>query len=284
MWFILTIFLVTMSDQNPGKLNRLLAGLGDSTLVTTRWLREHGYASNLVARYVASGWLESPARGVYLRKGGHLSWQGVLRALQADEGLPLHAGGRFALAWWGHEHYLRLGTSATVTLYGPGSLPGWAGKLPLKERIVGCGKGPFDFQALRFSGESADEALRERGLERLSQDSEAHGLVFATPERAMLELCDAPVDAALVYEADALMQGMANLRPKRVEMLLRHCVSIKAKRLFLALAERHAHAWLPHVSLEGVDLGRGKRALVPGGRLHPTYHITLPTDLDEQLG
>ena len=100
----------------------------------------------------------------------------------------------------------------------------------------------------------------------------------------MLELCDAPADAAIVYEADALMQGMANLRPKRVETLLCHCVSIKAKRLFLALAERHAHAWLPHVSLDGVDLGRGKRALVPGGRLHPTYHITLPADLDEQLG
>lgn len=273
-----------MSDQNPGKLNQLLASLGDSTLVTTRWLRERGYASNLVARYVASGWLESPARGVYLRKGGHLSWQGVLRALQAGEDLPLHAGGRFALAWRGYEHYLRLGTSATVTLYGPEPLPGWAGKLPLKERVVGCGKGPFDFPALRFSGEAMDDALRERGLERLSHDSEADGLVFATPERAMLELCDAPADAALVYEADALMQGMANLRPKRLETLLHHCVSIKAKRLFLALAERHGHAWLPHVSLEGVDLGRGKRSLVPGGRLHPTYHITLPADLDEQLG
>ena len=276
--------LVTMSDQNPRKINRLLASLGDSRRVTSRWLREHGYASNLVARYVASGWLESPARGVYLRKGGHLSWQSVLRALQVGEGLPLHVGGRFALAWRGHEHYLRLGTSATVTLYGPERLPGWVDRVPLKERVVGCGKGPFDFPALRFSGETADDALRERGLEHLSHDSEADGLVFATPERAMLELCDAPADAALVYEADALMQGMANLRPKRVEALLRHCLSIKAKRLFLALAERHGHAWLPHVSLEGVDLGRGKRSLVPGGRLHPTYHITLPADLDEQLG
>ena len=55
------------------------------------------------------------------------------------------------------------------------------------------------------------------------------------------------------------------------------------ERLFLALADRHRHAWLAHVSLEGVDLGRGKRALVPGGRLHPTYQITLPGDLDEHL-
>ena len=77
---------------------------------------------------------------------------------------------------------------------------------------------------------------------------------------------------------------MTSLRPQRVGMLLRHCRSIKAKRLFLALAERHAHAWLAHVPMEGVDLGTGKRSLVPGGRLDPTYQITLPGDLDEHLG
>lgn len=100
----------------------------------------------------------------------------------------------------------------------------------------------------------------------------------------MLELCDGPPGAALVYEADALMQGMATLRPQRVGMLLRHCRSIKAKRLFLALADRHEHAWLSRVPMDGVDLGSGKRALTPGGQLHPTYLITLPGDLDEYLG
>jgi hypothetical protein len=33
-----------------------------------------------------------------------------------------------------------------------------------------------------------------------------------------------------------------------------------------------------------VYLGKGKRCLVPGGRLNPTYQITLPGDLDEHLG
>ncbi|MGP9467981.1 MULTISPECIES: type IV toxin-antitoxin system AbiEi family antitoxin domain-containing protein [unclassified Halomonas] len=272
-----------MSDQNDGKLNRLLAGLSDTGVVSSRWLRAHGYYSSLLARYVGSGWLVSPARGVYMRKGGSLHWEGVVRALQQMEGLSLHIGGRFALAWLGHEHYLRLGEAEVVTLYGPDRMPGWVHKLPLVERIEYCGKGPFDLPEIPFTGETTGQALLDQGLEQ--REALPSGmLMFSTPERAMLELCDEASDAGRVYEVDALMQAMATLRPRRLEMLLRHCHSIKAKRLFLALAERHGHAWFSHLSIEGVDLGRGKRSLVPGGRLHPTYHIVLPGDLDEQLG
>ena len=80
-----------MGDPSPGKLN-LLAELGDTRLVSSRWLRAHGYCNSLVARYVGSGWLVSPARGVYVRKGGRLQWEGVVRSLQAGEGMPLHLG------------------------------------------------------------------------------------------------------------------------------------------------------------------------------------------------
>lgn len=48
---------------------------------------------------------------------------------------------------------------------------------------------------------------------------------------------------------------------------------------FLALADRSRPTWLAHVPLKDVDLG-GASALVPGGRLHPAYKITLPGDLD----
>lgn len=273
-----------MGDQNHGKLNQLLATLGDTTLVSSRWLRAHGYSNSLVARYVASGWMVSPARGVYMRQGGRLQWQGVVHSLQANEALPLHVGGRFALAMQGHEHYLRLGEAATITLYGPERLPGWVGKLPLNEHFKFHGKGPFDLPALRFTPDLPEQALLDHGLTWHEISPGTDALACATPERAMLELCDGVANAALVYEVDALMQAMTTLRPQRVGMLLRHCRSIKAKRLFLALAERHRHAWLAHVPLDGVDLGRGKRALVPGGRLHPTYQITLPGDLDEHLG
>lgn len=240
-------------------------------------------ATSLLARYMASGWLQSPARGVYLRKGGKPTWDGLLHSLQSLEQLPIHAGGRFALARHGHEHYLRLGEPATLTLYGEARLPAWARKLPLPERIQACGRGPFDWPPLSFDADTPGETLNAQGLERLTDGPGAVGIVFSMPERAMLELCDEPPDSALVYELDAIMQGLATLRPQLVGTLLRHCHSIKAKRLFLALAERHHHAWLPHVDLQGVDLGRGKRVLVPGGKLNARFHITLPADLDEQL-
>lgn len=275
--------LSTMDAQNSGKLNRLMAELGDTRLVSSRWLRMHDYSNSLVVRYVGSGWLVSPARGVYMRAGGRLQWDGVVRSLQVGEGVPLHVGGRFALALQGHEHYLRLGDAGTITLYGPVPPPGWVGKLPMEQRFEYQGKGPFDLPAVSFTAEVSETALSKAGLALHSAAPGVDALVSSTPERAMLELCDGVSDMAGVYEADALMQAMTTLRPQRVALLLRHCGSIKAKRLFLALADRHRHAWLAHVPLDGVDLGRGKRALVPGGRLHPTYQITLPGDLDEHL-
>lgn len=275
--------LIIMSDQKSCKLNCLLAALSDTRLISSRWLRAHGYSNSLVARYVGSGWLVSPARGVYMRKGGRLQWDGVVRSLQVGEGLPLHVGGRFALSLQGHEHYLRLGDAGVITLYGTQRPPGWLGNLPLQQRFEFMGDGAFDLPPISFVADVPEKTLSEQGLAWYQAAPGTDAVVCSTPERAMLELCDAVAGAALVYEVDALMQAMTTLRPQRVSLLLRHCRSIKAKRIFLALAERHQHAWLSHVSLEGVDLGRGKRALVPGGRLHPTYQITLPVDLDEHL-
>lgn len=272
-----------MSGRNAGKLNLLLEQLGDTSLVSSRWLRGHGYPSNLVARYVASGWLQSPARGVYLRKGGTPTWEGMLRSLQNLERLPVHAGGRFALARQGHEHFLRFGEPATLTLYGPAKLPAWARALPLRERVQLRGRSPFDWPPLTFDASTSDVTLNDQGLQRTADDTAAASVVVAMPERAILEVCDEQPTDALVHEANALVQGLATLRPALVSRLLQHCTSIKAKRLFLALADRHHHAWLPHVDLTHVDLGRGKRVLVRGGKLNAKYQITLPADLDAEL-
>lgn len=53
-----SVILSTMDAQNSGKLNRLLAELGDTRLVSSRWLRAHGYSNSLVASSLLAltGW------------------------------------------------------------------------------------------------------------------------------------------------------------------------------------------------------------------------------------
>jgi len=45
------------------------------------------------------------------------------------------------------------------------------------------------------------------------------------------------------------------------------------------LAEACGHRWLQQLDLATVSLGSGKRVVVPGGHLHPKYHITVPAEV-----
>ncbi len=76
------------------------------------------------------------------------------------------------------------------------------------------------------------------------------------------------------------MEGLANLSPRRLQGLLEACRSVKAKRLFFFFADRHQHAWLKRLDRQAIDLGKGDRLLVKGGKLNSVYHITVPGDLD----
>jgi hypothetical protein len=85
-------------------------------------------------------------------------------------------------------------------------------------------------------------------------------------------------------DARLLMEGLTTLRPSVLQSLLEDCNSVKAKRLFLSLAESAGHAWLGKLDLARVDLGKGKRVLVKGakgGRLDAKYQIVLPASRDD---
>ena len=76
------------------------------------------------------------------------------------------------------------------------------------------------------------------------------------------------------------MEGLRNLSPRRLHGMLADCRNIKVKRLFLWFAERHNHAWLQKLDRSGIDLGKGKRMLVRGGKLDTKYNITVPESLN----
>jgi len=103
-------------------------------------------------------------------------------------------------------------------------------------------------------------------------------VTVSDPERAILELLFQQVSDEAGYEhARLVFEGLGTLRPALVQALLENCGSVKVKRLFLHLAELHAHPWWGQLELKKVSLGSGKRVLVPGGRLDPKYLITVPT-------
>jgi hypothetical protein len=43
--------------------------------------------------------------------------------------------------------------------------------------------------------------------------------------------------------------------------------------------EPNQHAWAKRIKKDDIDLGKGKRMLVKGGKLNSTYQITVPEDL-----
>ncbi|MEM9388172.1 MAG: AbiEi antitoxin N-terminal domain-containing protein [Pseudomonadota bacterium] len=119
--------LRTRRMQNAGKLNRLQHLL----LVTAQWLEARGYSRALRSKYVASGWLEQPARGVFTRPGGIERWEQLVVSLQSLLRLPVAVGGRTAHGLQGYEHYLPLGEQGNVHLFSETAVPGWLSKLSL---------------------------------------------------------------------------------------------------------------------------------------------------------
>ena len=276
-----------MAEQTGQKLKWLEKNLPEGLVVDAAWLTEHGYSTGLRRQYVTAGWLEQPARQVYRRPRGTLSWQQVVISLQTLLlRSPLTVGGRTALELQGYAHYLPQRQIA-VHLYGPSAPPTWLVKLPLDVRFVYHNSEKLfrnDPVTLGTTSLSWDVAKNEVSASGGSFTVQPWGqwdwpLTLSTPERAVLEWLDELPNRETFQQVDDLFQGLANLRPKRLGKLLQDCKNVKVKRLFFLFADRHKHAWLKHLDKNRVDLGKGDRALVKGGKLDRTYRITVPEDL-----
>lgn len=267
----------TVNIQKPSKLNQLQHVLPEGLPVNSDWLQNQGYSRQLIARYVQSGWLSSPARTVYRRESLLLNqnaWEPAVISLQNLLKLPLTVGGRTALELHGLTHYLSQVTSE-VHLYGSESLPTWLNKLPLKQRFVFHSTSLFK----STSGRSKKNKEYQRAnFEQHKWEGLEWTMLISTPERAILEVLDELPTNESFHQADMLMEGLSNLRPAFLNMVLADCRSVKTKRLFLWFAQRHNHAWFKGVETEKIDLGQGKRMIVAGGRLDRQYLITVPRE------
>lgn len=277
-----------MTVRIKNKLNLLGRELAEGLLVDAAWLERRGYSRSLRSQYVAAGWLKQPARGVYCRPRGVQSWEQVIISLQALLQFPVSVGGRTALELQGHAHYLSQSPEAPIHLYSDKKLPRWASMLSVSRAFESHNRHRFlpefeipedalsiDSDQFKLSEPTLPGALR---VTRWGQWN--WPLVISTPERAILELIDELPQHETFHLVDMLMEGLVNISPRRMQSLLEQTKSVKVKRLFFFFAERHHHRWLDHIAQEKVDLGKGKRMLVKGGKLDPKFQITVPEDLN----
>ena len=281
---------MVMSRQRQSRLKPLLDKVPPGFLVDTRWLKAQGIDAKSIHDYVARGWLERIIRGVYRRPLPEsvqvptaVPWDSVLLSLQRIMEYDVHLGGVSALDLAGYAHYLHLGGAPHVHLYGDAL--SWLKRLPSDAQMV-------VHRRTLFGDDRTGIADADRDARESSQSVHVWRwpLKASSPERAVLEALDELSDDTGFENLDKVFESLTTLRPKQLMALLTVCRSVKVRRLFFVFADRHQHAWRKHLDADQVDFGSGPRALIKGGKLHPTYRIYVPVDFvpdkkrEEQAG
>ena len=267
---------MVMSQYRTPRLKPLLDTVPPGFIVDTGWLRARGIDPKSIHNYVARGWLERVVHGVYRRplplatkEATEEPWGVLLLSLQRLMNHSVHLGGESALDVMGHVHYLSLTGLRRVFLYG--EVPSWVRRMPMKTEIVARRRSLF--------GESQVGIEESDAITRSKLEVWRWPALISSPERAILEALEELPRNASFENIDKVFEGLTTLRPDRLNNLLAACHSVKVLRLFFVFADRHEHGWRKHLDTSRLNLGSGPRALVDGGKIHPTYQIVVPEEL-----
>ena len=254
-----------MGLQNDTKLNRLGRLLPEGVAAPSGWLASEGFSRQLVRKYVQGGWLQPLARGAFVRPGTPIDSDGVILGLQRLAAGKFHVGGLSALNRLGHAHYLPLGGESSLHLWGTDAVPAWVTATRLREHLT--------FHRVNLF----DEAARAVGQQSVPTRVRDWTLTVSGLERAMMEVLSlVDEDESSFLHASQLFEGLTALRPKVVSKLLASCRSLKVKRLFLFFSAHYDYPWSEKIDRSAVDLGKGKRQIVRGGRYEREFRITIP--------
>ena len=252
-----------MSTEIKSKINHLLQTQPKGVVFLASWLSKNGYSPDLQKRYRKSNWLKSIGIGAMIRSGDEVNYEGALRSLQQQDNSSIHPGGKTALSLLGKSHYLQFSTKRITLFGGKGeSLPAWFQN--------------YDW-GVEFNHYQSSFLPKDMGLTHIERKN--FTLQISNTTRALMEclyLVPKYQDLSECYE---LMEGLNNLRPRKVQELLEACTSVKVKRLFLFLADKAEHVWLKQIDLDQIDLGKGKRSIIKGGTYIPKYQITVNKEL-----
>ncbi|MCG6146512.1 type IV toxin-antitoxin system AbiEi family antitoxin [Leptospira bandrabouensis] len=253
--------------KNGTKIRNLFTGWVPGGVYSSRWLREQGYSYSNLQVYRRSGWLQALGSGAYTRSGDDLQWQGGVWGLQTQLNLPIHVGGKTAIEEAGYAQYLNLGKQKVYLIADPDTkLPTWFRKTNWNAQIEFSESNLFS--QFSYSNQKQDQSLKTVSFGKLD-------ILYSTPERAILEYLDWVPEKHSFQEAHEIMENLTSLRPKLMQGLLERCHSIKAKRLFCAIANKINHPWFLKLEIDKIDLGSGNRQLVSGGEYDSKYKITV---------
>ncbi len=250
-----------MSIQKSTKLQKIMQ-FPKGLVLTASYLNSQGIDPQLLARYKKSGWIESIGEGAYVTRGDKVDWQGALYAMQSQLKLPVHCGARTSLELQGYSHYVASKTRDVFLFGSTGQkLPLWFGKYDWKVNVTYkmTGLFPDNLSASYVNFPWGDFSIR-----------------ISSPERAAMEMLYHVPAKQGFDEAMRIMQSLLSLRPELVQKLLESCASIKVKRLFLYMAQAANLPFVTKLNLKKVNLGKGDRTIIRGGRLDPQYRITVP--------
>lgn len=225
----------------------LVATLPRGEPLSTAGLQSRGLSAFRASALARSGWLVHLARGVYVLPGDTLTRDGCLAFLSAQ--MPgLHVGSKTALAWRGVRQNVAF--REHINLWGdtPRRLPEWFTQAF-----------PASYQATQLFDDALPGAF---GLQPLPAGDPR--VLVSVPERAMLELLSDVGKAQSLAEARELVEGLASLRDKVLDELLRHTTRIKVVRMAATLASSMKLPWAALASQHSERLGGGARWVAVG--------------------
>lgn len=236
-------------------------------VLTSAWLVRQGYSLDLQKRYKKSGWFSPIGRGAIIRIDDTVDYLGGVYALQEQLGMSIHVGAKSALMLQGKSHYLAFAIQKIQLFSVIGEkLPAWFRRHDWGVEIEGSFTSflPPDVGLIKHY---------HKGFE----------VQISGAVRAILECLYLAPEKQSLLEAYELMEGLNNIRPNVAQELLENCNSVKVKRLFVYMAEKAGHEWVNYIQRDRIDLGSGKRQIVANGVYVPSYQITVPAELEQNL-
>jgi len=230
-------------------LKKLLLEINNKP-VFYKYLKGKGYSKQLLYKYVKNGWLEKVHTGIYKKSGAMLNPMDILEAVDLQLGLKFHIGAQSALYLQKIMHYLKFDENYIIFLHTDTRINPW-------------------LKSLNYFNFKRKNILFSENIGLGIKDN----IQISCAERGLIEMAALAPKEASMAELYKIIKLLPNLDPILMQTILINCKSIKAKRIFLFLAEKVSHKWFKKLEIEKIDLGKGIRQIIKNGIFYKKYKI-----------